>query len=161
MAKSDIESAIELRLPLPLLVFQLHSALNAQARALISKRGDLSLAQWRVLRLISLDVAHASTGMRKLLGIDKSQFSKEIGAMVAQGYIQTAPYEADRRQQVLTLTDKGRAAYAAIAPALDARQAHLMAALTDQHREVMFEAIKALSDAAQRHDFDIDEDPTA
>ena len=83
MAKSDLDSAIELRLPLPLLVFQLHSALNAQARALISKRGDLSLAQWRVLRLISLDVAHASTALRKLMGIDKSQFSKEIGAMVA------------------------------------------------------------------------------
>ena len=159
MVKSDIESAIELRLPLPLLVFQLHSALNAQARALISKRGDLSLAQWRVLRLISLDVATTSTALRKLMGIDKSQFSKEIGALVAQGYVESAPYRADRRQQLLSLTDKGRAAYAAIAPALDARQAHLMAALTDDQRAVMFEAIKALSEAAQRTDFDTDKEP--
>jgi len=161
MAKNDIDSAIELRLPLPLLVFQLHSLLNAQARALISKRGDLSLAQWRVLRLISLDVAHTSTALRKLMGIDKSQFSKEISQLIADGYITSAPYEADRRQQLLAMTDKGRAAYARIAPALDARQAHLMGALTDSQRDVMFEAIKALAEAAQRLDFDTDEEDNA
>ncbi|PTX00014.1 MarR family winged helix-turn-helix transcriptional regulator [Pararhodobacter aggregans] len=161
MAKSDIESAIELRLPLPLLVFQLHSLLNAQARALISKRGNLSLAQWRVLRLISLDVAHTSTALRKLMGIDKSQFSKEISQLIADGYVTSAPYEADRRQQLLAMTDKGHAAYARIAPALDARQAHLMGALTDTQRNVMFEAIKALAEAAQRHDFDTDEEDNA
>ncbi|WP_334191979.1 MarR family winged helix-turn-helix transcriptional regulator [Pararhodobacter sp.] len=161
MAKNDIDSAIELRLPLPLLVFQLHSLLNAQARALISKRGDLSLAQWRVLRLISLDVAHTSTALRKLMGIDKSQFSKEISQLIADGYITSAPYEADRRQQLLAMTDKGRAAYARIAPALDARQAHLMGALTDSQCDVMFEAIKALAEAAQRLDFDTDEEDNA
>lgn len=161
MAKSDIESAIELRLPLPLLVFQLHSLLNAQARALISKRGNLSLAQWRVLRLISLDVAHTSTALRKLMGIDKSQFSKEISQLIADGYVTSAPYEADRRQQLLAMTDKGRDAYARIAPALDARQEHLMGALTDTQRNVMFEAIKALAEAAQRHDFDTDEEDNA
>jgi len=161
MAKSDIDSAIELRLPLPLLVFQLHSLLNAQARALISKRGDLSLAQWRVLRLISLDVAHTSTALRKLMGIDKSQFSKEISQLIADGYITSTPYEADRRQQLLAMTDKGRAAYVRIAPALDARQAHLMGALTDSQRDVMFEAIKALAEAAQRLDFDTDKEDNA
>lgn len=158
MTKSDIDSAIELRLPLPLLIAQLHGLLGAQARTLISRHGPLNLAQWRVLRLLSLETARTSTGIRKLVGIDKSQFSKEVSALVEMGYITTAPCETDRRQQTLSLTDKGRGAYANIAPALDARQAHLLAALTETQRDVLLKAIGALAEAAQRTDFESDKE---
>ena len=154
MTNSD-DSAIGLGLLLPFQIAQLHSALNAQAKVIISAYGDLNLAQWRIVRVVALGIENTTTPVRKAAGIDKSQFSKMLGALEQKGYVLLHPYEDDKRQHVIELTDKARAAHERLGPALDERQRHLVASLTEDELAVIYKAIKVMAKAAQKTDFDI------
>ncbi|MBU2980482.1 MarR family winged helix-turn-helix transcriptional regulator [Lentibacter algarum] len=154
MTNSD-ESAIRLGLLLPFQIAQLHSALNAQAKVIISAYGDLNLAQWRIVRVVALGIENTTTPVRKATGIDKSQFSKMLGALEQKGYVVLHPYENDKRQHVIELTDKARKAHERLGPVLDERQRHLVATLTEDELAVIYKSIKVLANAAQKTDFDI------
>ena len=154
MTNSD-ESAIGLGLLLPFQIAQLHSALNAQAKVIISGYGDLNLAQWRIVRVVALGIENTTTPVRKATGIDKSQFSKMLSALEQKGYVILHPYDDDKRQHVIELTDKALAAHERLGPVLDERQRHLVASLTEDELAVIYKAIKVMADAAQKTDFDI------
>lgn len=154
MTNSD-DSAIGLGLLLPFQIAQLHSALNAQAKVIISGYGDLNLAQWRIVRVVALGIENTTTPVRKATGIDKGQFSKMLSALEQKGYVILHPYEDDKRQHVIELTEKARAAHERLGPLLDERQRHLVAALTEDELAVIYKAIKVMAEAAQKTDFDI------
>lgn len=154
MTNSD-DSAIGLGLLLPFQIAQLHTALNAQAKVIISAYGDLNLAQWRIVRVVALGVENTTTPVRKAAGIDKSQFSKMLGALEQKGYVVLRPCEVDKRQHVIELTDKAHAAHARLGPVLDERQRHLVATLSEEELSVIYKAIRVMAAAAQKTDFDI------
>lgn len=154
MTKSD-DSAIGLGLLLPFQIAQLHSALNAQAKVIISGYGDLNLAQWRIVRVVALGIENTTTPVRKATGIDKGQFSKMMSALEQKGYVVIKPYEDDKRQHVIELTDKARKAHERLGPVLDERQRHLVASFTEDELAVIYKAIKVMAKASQKTDFDI------
>lgn len=149
------DSAIGLGLLLPFQIAQLHSALNAQAKVIISGYGDLNLAQWRIVRVVALGIENTTTPVRKATGIDKGQFSKMLSALEQKGYVVLHPYENDKRQHVIELTKKARDAHDRLGPVLDERQKHLVASLTEDELAVIYKAIKVLAAAAGKTDFDI------
>lgn len=153
MTNSD-ENAIGLGLLLPFQIAQLHSALNAQAKVIISAYGDLNLAQWRIVRVVALGIENTTTPVRKATGIDKSQFSKMLSALEQKGYVVLHPYEDDKRQHVIELTDKARTAHERLGPVLDERQRYLVASFTEDELAVIYKAIKVMAAAAQKTDFD-------
>ncbi len=159
MAKTESDSAIDLGLPLAFQIAQLHSALNAQAKAIIARHGTLNLAQWRILRLVAWGIADTTTRVRKAAGIDKGQFSKMLSLLEKDGHVEILPYPDDKRQHLIRLTEKGRAAHDRLGPELDARQQHLLKALTPQQREIIQSAIRALARAAECTDFTQAQDP--
>ncbi|UWQ93743.1 MarR family winged helix-turn-helix transcriptional regulator (plasmid) [Rhodobacteraceae bacterium M382] len=152
MTKSAAE-AIAKGLHIPFQIAQLHSALSTQAKAIISRHGDLNLAQWRIVRLVALDIANTTTAVRKGAGIDKSQFSKMLGVLEDKGYLKLRPFEEDKRQHLIELTEKGRTSHDRLGPVLEARQEHLVSALTADEQATVLKAIKLLSEAAQKTDF--------
>ena len=138
---------------LPLQVAQLHGLLNAQAKAIISRHGSLTLPQWRIIRMVGTGFAETSTAVRKAANLDKSQFSKTLAALANDGYLTLSPYDEDLRQIRVQLTDKGRLAHDRLAPELDARHEHLLSALTPEQRETIYGAIQALAEAASTTEF--------
>ena len=154
MAKTG-ENAIDLGLHLPSQIAQLHSALSAQAKVIISRYGDLNLAQWRIVRVVALGIADTSTAVRNAAGIDKSQFSKMLCVLEEKGYVVLHAFEEDKRQNVIELTEKGSNAHDRLGPVLDARQKHLVATLTEEEQSVVRKAIKAISAATDKTDFDL------
>lgn len=153
MSKFTRDSAIDLDLPLSFQIAQLHSALNAQAKAIIARHGNLNIAQWRIIRLVAWDIANTTTTVRKAAGIDKSQFSKTLSVLEKEGFVEVLPYEDDKRQHLIVLTIKGVEAHDRLGPELDARHQYLLASLNDDQREMIHDAIKALSEAAEKTDF--------
>ncbi|CUK02797.1 transcriptional regulator SlyA [Shimia thalassica] len=149
------DNAIDLGLLLPFQISQLNSALNAQAKVIITRYGDLNLAQWRIVRVIALGIENTTTPVRKATGIDKSQFSKMLSTLEKKGYVVLHPNEEDKRQHVIELTEKARIAHERLGPVLDERQRHLVAALTEEELAVIYKAIKVMADAAQKTDFNI------
>lgn len=147
------ETPIDKALLLPFQISQLNAALSAQARAILTRHGDLTLPQWRILWLLSSGVASTSTTVRKAAQIDKGQFSKTLNTLVEKDLVQLEPYEKDKRQFSISLTQNGWATHALLAPELNARHNHLLDALTAQERGLIFHAIQALSEAAKQHEF--------
>lgn len=151
--KEPAEGGFDIDLLLPFQITQLSARLAAQARRIIARHGELTLPQWRIIRIVAAGVAKGSTAVRKSAGIDKGQFSKTVNTLVEEGYVTTLPSAEDQRQFEIALTEKGRAAHDRLAPELDARQRHLMAALTPEQRALIFPAIRALAEAAETIDF--------
>ncbi len=144
---------LDIELLLPFQITQLAAKLAAQARLIIARHGELSLPQWRIIRVVAMGVASRSTPVRKKTGIDKGQFSKTVNALVDGDYVTVNPCVEDQRQFEIKLTEKGRLAHDQLAPQLDARQRHLMNALSQDQREMIFTAIRALAQAAETIDF--------
>ncbi|GLT12571.1 MarR family winged helix-turn-helix transcriptional regulator [Sulfitobacter porphyrae] len=151
--KKPKAEALDLSLLLPFQITQLSAKLAAQARAILVRHGTLTLPQWRIIRVVAMGVANQSTAVRKSTGIDKGQFSKTVNALIKEGFITTRSCAQDQRQFEIFLTERGAAAHARLAPELAARQAHLLAALTPDQREMILPAIHALAKAADTIDF--------
>ncbi|NVO26735.1 winged helix-turn-helix transcriptional regulator [Donghicola sp. C2-DW-16] len=134
------------------MIHQLEMKLGAQARALLMKHGDLTLPQWRIIRVIGMDAADGSTAIRKVLGFDKSQFSKTVSQLQARSLVEVLDHPTDRRQFRLALTDEGRAVLCRLTPELDARNNFLMQALSSEERSLIRSALMKLSLAAETTD---------
>ncbi|MBL6428944.1 MAG: winged helix-turn-helix transcriptional regulator [Maritimibacter sp.] len=156
----DTLDPFETFLPLAYQIHQLDMKLAAQARAVLSNQDGLTLPQWRIIRVIGMQVASGSTAVRKTLGFDKSQFSKTIGSLVEQGLIEVGPHPSDKRQSELKLAPKGRAVLDQLGPILDDRNRRLMAALSSAEQNMIVSALAKLSAAAELTEFD-KEDPSA
>jgi len=153
MAKQRTSHAFEIERSVPFQISQLSTALNAQAKKIISRHSDLNLAQWRILHLLCWKVADTTTGVRKAAGIDKSQFSKSVRCLADLGLIKMLSFEKDRRQHQLVVTARGRKLHARISPEIDARRAHLMSAISVKEQQMLFSVIKRLEAAADKTDF--------
>lgn len=138
--------------PLPFLIHQLDLKLAAQARTLIAGHGDLTLPQWRIMRIIGIGAGDSSTSIRKILDFDKSQFSKTVSQLQASGMVELTAHPSDGRQFCLILTKAGQTALDGLSPILDARQEALMNSLNAQERAVIHSALSKLSVAAQEVD---------
>lgn len=137
-------------------VFQLNAKLAAQARTILARNCTLTLPQWRIVRVVGMEAASASTAVRKASGIDKGQFSKTVSSLVAEDYVEVFPCTNDLRQFEIRLTPKGQKTYDRLAPQLDARQQHLLAALRPAERKTIFSALRALSRAAEQTEFEME-----
>lgn len=135
-------------LPLSLVIHQLALKIDAQGRALVARHSDLTLPQWRVIRVIGLEALDGSTALRKVMGFDKSQFSKTVNQLHARGLLAVSEHPHDRRQLHLSLTAAGRAVLDRLAPVLDARNDHLMKALAPEERKIIRAALSKLARAA-------------
>jgi DNA-binding MarR family transcriptional regulator len=153
--KGEDKPPIDIDLLLPFQISQLNAKLAAQARAIIARHGTLSLPEWRIIRVVGMGVATGSTAVRKAAGIDKSQFSRTVNSLVEDGYVKVHPSSEDRRQFELSLTSKGHATHERLAPELNARQRHLLDALSPAERAVIHSAIRALARAAEQTEFNL------
>lgn len=146
---SEAVARIEAAFPLSFMIHQLEMKLGAQARALIAKHGDLTLPQWRIIRVIGMDAADGSTAIRKVLGFDKSQFSKTVSQLQARGLVEVLDHPTDRRQFRLAVTNEGRLVLDRLTPELDARNDFLLQALSPEERAIIRSALQKLSVAAE------------
>jgi DNA-binding MarR family transcriptional regulator len=138
-----------LEAPLPFSVLSLSQRLNVQARALLAGRCDLTLSEWRIVRVLGMGGIDGSTAVRKAAMIEESQFSRMLSPLVGRDVLTVAPHPEDRRQTRLTLTPAGRARHDRIAPVFDARNQALNAVLTEAQSALILGALRKLAVAAE------------
>ena len=132
---------------------RLQSRLNGQATAVLREHAGLSLAQWRIVALISQHGGEAAGEIAAAAGIDKGQFSRNAKALGDMGLVTMRVDDEDARRHRLDLTPQGRALHARILPVMRERQRHLLCEFDAGERAALFSAIERLSRAAERTDF--------
>ena len=101
------------------------------ARALERAAGDLTLAQYRVLALVSAGDERA-TLLAGRLAITKPSVSAVVDGLAERGYLDRKPVDGDRRAIRLCITREGVAALDAAETAMAERLEPLVDALDDR-----------------------------
>jgi DNA-binding MarR family transcriptional regulator len=97
----------ELRLAQDLLYFG-YREFTAGADAILSEL-DMGRAHHRVLHFVGRRPGITVGELLAILGITKQSLGRVLTPLVEQGYVTQSPGQSDRRQRLLTLTEKGAA----------------------------------------------------
>lgn len=98
----------EMRLAQDLLFFAYRGFTNVADKVLEEELG-LGRAHHRALHFIGRNPGITVSGLLAILRITKQSLARVLNALVDQGYVMQAPGYEDRRQRLLTLTEKGQA----------------------------------------------------
>ena len=109
----------------------IYAASRTQGIQFLKAGGGLSIVEWRTLWDLFEGGAMTIRDLSAIQRTDHSLLSRALPAMRDKGYLTMERDEADKRQTLVDLTPKGRAAYEKAAPIMARRRAAL--------REVMSE----------------------
>lgn len=135
-------------------ISRVHPKLNAQAAHILRKHAGLSLVQWRMLAMIRvLGPGVCSSEVIEFATVDKGLFSRNLKAMLADGFVERKTDMRDQRRSLLHLTPKGRQLYEETISIMRIRQQHLLHDLSEEEKGVLMRALDKLEVNAQRRDF--------
>lgn len=136
-----------------LLSYRIHRLANALSRgaALRYRREfDVSLMEWRILALLGAFAPMTLKRLARESGLDKSQASRAVAALVARGLILRLPGEGDAREVALRLSPDGERLQQGLMRAARERDAAFRAALSDSERAALDRALDRLEAEARR-----------
>ncbi len=101
-----------------------------------------SLTEVRVLYELAHHGSATASELARRLALDAGYLSRIVGRFASQGWIDRAPSPTDARQQVLTLTDAGRAAFEPLQQRSREEAAALLAPLPPTARAGLIDALQ-------------------
>ena len=136
------QSEFDLDLFLPYLLNQAAEATSVGFHALYRDRYGMTRTQWRVLANIGKFGAMTARDICAISHIEKTKVSRAVAALERGGMLTRDASTADRRVEILSLTESGRSAFAELG--------NLAIAFDDSVRESLGSADAALLDAFLR-----------
>jgi len=130
-------------------VSRLHAKIIAQGTRILMETAGLSLMQWRVLVTLETSGRVTPAEIVRRTGLDKSQLSRTIKGMVADGLLTSEPSETDQRAHVIDVTEKGADLFKRARPHMRRRQQLLLDALSDSELKMLFAAFDKLEHAIE------------
>jgi DNA-binding MarR family transcriptional regulator/GNAT superfamily N-acetyltransferase len=103
-----------------------------------------TLAEARVLYELAHTAPATATALGKALGLDLGYLSRLLGALKRRGLLQAKRSAHDARQSPLSLTEKGRRAFATLNARSRDETAALLSSLPDAHRTRLVGAMSAI-----------------
>lgn len=141
----------ELGLPTDLsLSFDFLSAANRLT--ILAARGaralaDLTLTEWRVLRVLAMSPGSSAAVVAKIVMVDKSVASRVLRQLENAGLIATEADRDDRRQSRLHLTAKGQTLHDHVLPTIRKAEERAWTTLSSGERMMLREMLARLSRA--------------
>jgi DNA-binding MarR family transcriptional regulator len=129
--------AIDLDNYIPALLTHLALKLSGGAAAIYRRQFGLSITDWRIMALLAGEPWMTAGRVSALYGYDKAAVSRGLGSMLAKGLIETRFQGNNRRRQHLALTPDGLKMHDEIVKIALAREAQLVAGLTDDERRAL------------------------
>ena len=113
-------------------------------RKLLEAR-DVTVAEWVALRTLLAQGETGHAALIEALGMTKGAASKLISRLEDKGLAQRQLQDGRAREQLLTLTAKGRALVPRLAALADANDAHFFAHLPAVERQALLDALRGLA----------------
>ncbi|WP_210317651.1 MarR family winged helix-turn-helix transcriptional regulator [Salinarimonas ramus] len=121
---------------------------NALAR-IYAERFGITIPQWRIVATLGQFETRTARDIAAHAVMHKSTVSRAVAALAERGIVERRPNAQDMREELLALTDEGRAIYEAVAPEALAFERAVVSGLTEGERETFFRLIDTL-DARMR-----------
>lgn len=133
---------------LPYLLNQAAEATSRAFQAVYRDRYGMTRTQWRVLAHLGQFGAMTARDICARSHIEKTKVSRAVAALEGEGMLARAPLPGDGRAEILSLTGKGREAYAALGELALAHDRALRAALGGQASERLDRVLAQLIEAS-------------
>jgi DNA-binding MarR family transcriptional regulator len=137
---TSLECALLLWSTIPILMRSLHGAMH-QKRGSDEERHNMG--QFRMLEILRRAPCTLS-GLAAMHHVTPSTMSRSIDVLVRKGWVTRESDPHDRRQVILSLTDEGRAAHAAVNQHTQDMLAQLLEQLDDQERTRLYDGLSVL-----------------
>lgn len=121
---------------------------NALAR-IYAERFGITIPQWRIVATLGQFETRTARDIAAHAVMHKSTVSRAVAALAERGIVERRPNAADMREELLVLTDAGRAIYEAVAPEALAFERAVLAGMSEADRAALTRIIDAL-DARMR-----------
>ncbi len=131
------------------LVHVLSSRIGRAFYSEIETRYGISIAEWRVVITIEAEPGICAAEITNRWALEKMSVNRAIQRLDKAGYVSRTRDPDDGRSYRLALTDEGRALYARIAPAANARYNELMSVLDDDESAALLAALNKLIEKAE------------
>ncbi len=151
MAMPDTQNIFDLERFLPYLLNQAAEATSHGFHAAYRDRYGMTRTQWRVLANLGKFGAMTARDICVISHIEKTKVSRAISALEADGVLTRTTSDQDRRVEILSLTEKGKAVFADLGQLAIAFDASLRARLGPgqaANLEALLQALKLLSSGA-------------
>lgn len=143
-SRSDVD--FDLQTFLPYLLNQAAEAASRNFLPIYRDRYGMTRTQWRIMAHLGKSGALTAREICDLSHVDKTKVSRGIAALENAGLLSRRPSEADRRSEFLSLTDRGRAAFADLGRLALAFDHVLRARLGAKDSQVLAGLLKRLAD---------------
>ncbi|MBL9054209.1 MAG: MarR family transcriptional regulator [Tabrizicola sp.] len=131
---------------LPYLLNQAAEATSRAFQAVYRDRYGMTRTQWRVLAHLGQFGDMTARDICARSHIEKTKVSRAVAALEAEGMLTRAPSPEDGRAEILSLTRKGRAAYAALGALARAHDRELRGAVGAEASARLDEVLRRLID---------------
>jgi DNA-binding MarR family transcriptional regulator len=115
-ARARAIPALDLDHFLPYRLSVLSNTVSTALAGAYARRFGLSIPEWRVIAVLARAPGLSAAAVAERTAMDKVAVSRAVAGLLRSGRIRRAMAASDRRRSVLTLTPRGRAAYARIVP---------------------------------------------
>lgn len=119
---------------------QIHIGLFADACG----TSDLTAVQYAILSVLFANPGLDQLTLSRAVGIDRTSGADVIRRLVKRGLVDRSQSELDRRAQVVTLTDEGRAIAREVRPMMEAAQDALLAPLSEKDQRSFMKMLRHL-----------------
>lgn len=134
---------------LPYLLNQAAEVTSRSFQHVYRRDHGMTRTQWRVLANLGKFGARTATELCRISHLDKTKVSRAVAALEAEGLLQRAEAELDRRSELLSLTESGRQLFSALGAKAIAFDHELRQRLGSQQARLLAEALRHL---IARHD---------
>ena len=133
---------------LPYLLNQAAEATSRGFQAAYRDRYGFTRTQWRVLANLGKFGAMTARDICAISHIEKTKVSRAVAALEQAGMLARAPSPSDRRAELLSLTDRGRAVFADLGGLALAFDRQLRAMLGEGDAGQLVALLRRLAEAA-------------
>jgi DNA-binding MarR family transcriptional regulator len=109
---------------------------------------DLHISEAHLISDLASDGPLGQKQLCERLHLAKSTVSRLVGQLIERGWLQREPLAADGRAVLVSLTDDGRVVAERLRRARARRFSDLLAAVPDERRSAVIDAVRILADAA-------------
>lgn len=119
-------------------------AMDRQSKPAFARNFGLSLAEWRILAIIALEVEVTLNGLANRVGYDKSQVSRVVASLTERGTLRRTASSVDHRSTLISLSAEGQALYQAALSLGRERERRLLAPLSPAQRSELYQCMDLL-----------------
>lgn len=134
------------------LLSRTQNKLNAQASHVLKRHSDLSLVEWRVIRLLWAMEETTLSELAAEIQMDKGQLSRNVTAMINKDLIRSKPDPKDQRRQLLSLTNLGVKMNDQLIPIMQKRQDLLTSGISAKDMKVFQDVLSQIDKSAEIRD---------